>query len=111
MHPTAPGDPSTPRLGGSQVKFSSFFQFRIQILTHESKYHVIEFSYGSNTYNVVGEVLPQPSRLRRGRQCLQSSTKDRVSALLPHIQARDTSYRRGHLHLKGKPRHGECLRG
>jgi hypothetical protein len=54
MHlPTASGDPSTPRLDGSQVKFSSFL---IQIHTHESNFHVTWFSYGSNTRDVVGRV-------------------------------------------------------
>jgi hypothetical protein len=52
----APGDPSTPRLDGSQEKLSLFFQFTVQICTHESIFHVIGFSDGSNTRDVVGRI-------------------------------------------------------
>jgi hypothetical protein len=33
-----------------------FFQFRIQILTHESNFHVTRFLYGSNIRDTVGRV-------------------------------------------------------
>jgi hypothetical protein len=39
-------DPA-PRWITGKILF--FFQFRSQILTHKSKFHVIGFSYGSNT--------------------------------------------------------------
>jgi hypothetical protein len=35
---------------------SLLFQFRIQILTHESNFHVTGFSYGSNTHDAMGRI-------------------------------------------------------
>jgi hypothetical protein len=117
-------DPMPWRITG---KILFFFQFKNQIHTHESNFHVTGFSYVSNTY--CGEGLPQSSRLSCGRHCLQLDTgrhrlqvdtrchclqpdiQARVLALLPQLRARDTNLHHGHLHLEGKLRCGECLYG
>jgi hypothetical protein len=55
--PNTLGDPLTPCFDGSQVQSSSFFNSKFKfLLTHESKFHVTGFSYGSNTRDAMGRV-------------------------------------------------------
>jgi hypothetical protein len=126
LHPTAPGDPSTPRFDRSQVQFSSFFQYRIQIITHESNFYVTGFLYMSNTRDVAGrvscsqadfDVATTTSRwilaATASRWIVAANTSSRASRLefqyCPHLWVRYTGRRHRHLHLEGKPLRGECL--
>jgi hypothetical protein len=71
LHPTAPDDPSTQRLDASQVNLSFFIQLKIQILNHESIFHVTELSDRSNTRDAMeGGGLPQLNNLQCGRHHL-----------------------------------------
>jgi hypothetical protein len=116
--PTAPGDPSTPCHDTSQVDLSFLFKsdFKFLNLSHS---FLLQGSQTAKHPCCRGENLQQPCSLRRGCHSLQldfgrprrltflvSSTSRlqvRVLALLPHRC-------RGHLHLEGKPRPGDCLR-
>jgi hypothetical protein len=117
--PAVPGDPSTPRLDGSQVKFSSFFNSEFKFLlmsqtfmlqgSHTSPTPVMPWG-GSPTTGQTSTWLPSPpagywptSPLGRywppsppARHLGQSSSTP------PHHRARDTSRHGGHLHLEGK---------
>jgi hypothetical protein len=129
-HPNVPDDPSTSCFDRSQVQFSSFLIQNSNFYSYMSQTFMLQGSHTAPTpvmswggSSVVGQTsmwtpplppagywLPPPLGGYWWWQRLPPGIQARVLALHPHLWARDTGHRRGHLHLESKPRHGECLR-
>jgi hypothetical protein len=116
--PTAPGDPSTPRHDASQVDLSLLFKSDFKFLNLSHSFLLLSSQTGQAPVMLWGGSPaawqpptwpPQPPAgfwPPRRLTFLVSGTSRlqvRVLALLHRY--------RGHLHLEGKPRPRECLRG